>query len=708
MKKNSQYENILNNYPIIPNRNGDFKKIIELYSDHKNKIPKIISEIYDSISEVKLDDELIDSEINVEYLGDILKIKDFDYISKYLNKYINEKKDIEKIKKLVVYPLLSIKTDNLIIKIDPDLSKNLKEKIPKIYQFLIQFYKLEQKQIIVNNNDIEIPIDLWNDALNFWYNEHPKEIERYKNIQGLKNYFLDKNIDDNKILKWLNEYLGFLKATSTERNFENLKIFPNQNNELCILKDLHFDSEFPEEFKDILKKYCKEDKRDILLHKEIISYSGHQTLNEEEIASQIKKEFENLLEDKIKNKKILDEMAFEILCLYPKNKERKTIRKYNETIICPKRAPNQLMKEPFKYLGFAEVVFNKKNKFKIKNINTKNLDYKFFIDYVMELICEEISISKNFETAKKNFYGIKTENDLAEFLTKVITFIWDNQNCEYPINNCIDYGSQKAVFLTMNNELKSIDDILIKEDFKEIIKNEYSLIDIPKNKHVNIDYKSKLINHLLNQNLLKYTNKIKLLTLKDLCHEINDAIMLYDQKYNNNIASYDNDFFKLITDVKNIECEDTNKEKYFPYFWKNRSRISITCLDEKDADNLMKVINGENIKSQIKLLNMCQDKKCLDKILYYGEISGGISNFFDVIQSAINFKMYQRFIFAFNSIGNNNETVPQTLTVILSPESISFHGHEYEYNNNIEFEINEIIDSSSNKKNLKIEYKKIK
>jgi hypothetical protein len=67
-------------------------------------------------------------------------------------------------------------------------------------------------------------------------NEHPKEIESYKNIQGLKNYFLDKNIDENKILKWMNEYLGFLKSTST--NYKTFKIFPNQNNEFCILKDL--------------------------------------------------------------------------------------------------------------------------------------------------------------------------------------------------------------------------------------------------------------------------------------------------------------------------------------------------------------------------------------------------------------------------------------------------------------------------------------
>ena len=544
-------------------------------------------------------------------------------------------------------------------------------------------------------------------CLNFWYNEHPKEIERYKNIQGLKNYFLDKNIDENKILKWMNEYLGFLKSTST--NYQTFKIFPNQNNEFCILKDLHFDSDFPEEFKDILKKYFNKDKREILLHKEIISYSGYQTLNEFEIAKQIKDEFEDLLKDKNKNKKILDEMAFEILCLYPKNKDKETIRKYAETIICPKRTPNQLRQNPFKYLGFAEVVFNKKDKFKIKNINTKNLEYKVFIDYVMELICEEISISKNFETAKNKFYGIKTENDLAEFLTKVITFIWDNQNCEYSIKNCIDYDPKKAVFLTMNNELKTIDDILIKADFKEKIKNEDLLIDIPKNKHINKDYRSMIINQKLNQNLIKNKNNRKtLFDLKDLCNIIDQAIMKYDQTYNNNKVTYDDDFFALITDVKNIECEDKVKEELFPYFWKNRPRILITCLNEKDADNLLNAINKENLQSQIKLLKMFPDKKTLDEILFYGSIHGGISNFFNIIRSSINFKMNQKFFFTIKSNGKNNETVSKNISVILSPESISFLGHEYEYNNNIEFEINEIIDSSSNKKDFKIEYKKNK
>ena len=471
---------------------------------------------------------------------------------------------------------------------------------------------------------------------------------------------------------------------------------------------MFFDSGFPEEFKDISKKYFNDDKREILLHKEIKSYSLRKVFSEEKIADEINEKFVSLLEDKVKNKKILDEMAFEILCLYPKNKERETIRKYVETIICPKRTPYQLQQNPLKYLGFAEVVFNKKDTFKIKNIKTRNLNYKIFIDYVMELICNEISISKNFETAKSKFYSIKTENDLVEFLTKVITFIWDNQNCEYSINNCIDKPSKRAVFLTMNNELKPIGDILIKEDFNEIIKDENLLIDIFKNKHIYEDYRSKLINKQLNQKLLKYKNKffIEELKLKDLCDKIDKFIMKYDQTYNNNKVTYDNDFFKLISEVRKIDCEEKVKEELFPYFWKNNPRISITCLNAETANKLLSKINNENIESQIKLLELFDDKKCIDTIISYGNYHGGISNFLEDIISPIDLKMNQKFRFILKSNEKGNETILESESIIFSPENININVKEYEYNNIIEFEIPEINDPSSNKKQLKIEYKK--
>ena len=53
--------------------------------------------------------------------------------------------------------------------------------ISLIFSGFITFFKM--------NNVIgktKIPIELWTFALQFWYKEHPKEIEKYGNIQELK------------------------------------------------------------------------------------------------------------------------------------------------------------------------------------------------------------------------------------------------------------------------------------------------------------------------------------------------------------------------------------------------------------------------------------------------------------------------------------------------------------------------------------------
>lgn len=47
---------------------------------------------------------------------------------------------------------------------------------------------------------------------------------------------------------------------------------------------------------------------------------------------------------------------------------------------------------------------------------------------------------------------------------KIIKFILDNQNSEYPIKSCIDFNtSEKAIFLNRHNELLSINIIFYKE-----------------------------------------------------------------------------------------------------------------------------------------------------------------------------------------------------------------------------------------------------
>ena len=156
LKNNCKYEKILNDYSIIPNRNGDFKTLKVLYSDHKNRIPKEIIEIYDSISKKKLNDELVDIEIKYEILEENLKDKDFNDISNLLNDYISKKENIEKIKRFVVYPLLSIESND--------------KQVTEAYKFLSSLHKLNKMKLIIGG---KMPTYLWTKALSFWFDEYP-------------------------------------------------------------------------------------------------------------------------------------------------------------------------------------------------------------------------------------------------------------------------------------------------------------------------------------------------------------------------------------------------------------------------------------------------------------------------------------------------------------------------------------------------------
>ena len=91
LKKIWKEEDILNTYPILLNRNGNFKKIKDLYSESKNIIPKPIMDIYDSISKKKLNEEFIDSGINIQYLSSLNQKNSNDF-SSYLNEYIKKMK----------------------------------------------------------------------------------------------------------------------------------------------------------------------------------------------------------------------------------------------------------------------------------------------------------------------------------------------------------------------------------------------------------------------------------------------------------------------------------------------------------------------------------------------------------------------------------------------------------------------------------------
>jgi len=686
-------EDILNEYPILPNRNGDFKKIEELYSDSENIIPKPIMDIYDSISDKKLNEVLIDSGINVQYLGSLAQ-KNFNDVSSYLNEYIKKNENIEKTKKLVVYPLLSIKTNE--------------EKITKIYKFLTLFIKLDQKEI-VNNNQTHIPMDLWTHAINFWYKEHPKEIEKYKNITGFHNNLINKNITQDDVLKLINDYLDFLNSKNSD-----FKIFPNQNGDFCYLKDVHSDSGFPEEFKDILKKYFNVDKRNELLAKEIIVLGNHNIMHEGEITSEIETKFEDLQKKKDDNNKLKD-IAFEILCLYPENKEKEKERNHIEKIISP-RKPEITYDNSIKNLGFAEIVFNKKDKYNIKYINTNFLKYDIFINYIIEIICDEIGKAGTFENIKNKFYGINTLNDLEEFLSNIIKFIWDTKNTSF---------FSKNIFLNKSNNLVPKKDISIKKDFEINEEDEKILLDICLNKHINKDYRNTLINEKLYQNLKEYGIDFSKLTLESICQEIDNKILKYHQENNNHNKVYDNDIYKITKMLEKLKIDKEKMSKLFTFYWKNKKELSVNCFKDDDFSNILSILDKEKIQQQTKLLSSFQDPSNINNLLeYMNKYKGDMKKFFSALSKgyssdsgsfsglgfslANNLNLNQEFRFKKKILDDNkNEKIIYSQPIIIKQENIKYYGSYYSYINKLEFELEELLDPLTSEKQMVIKYSKL-
>ena len=251
----------------------------------------------------------------------------------------------------------------------------------------------------------------------------------------------------------------------------------------------------------------------------------------------------------------------------------------------------------------------------------------------------------------------------------------------------------------MNNNLMSINDIRIKEEFDFDENNEKILLNIYLNKHINKDFRKILINDNIFKELSCYKNKFKSYKLKDICNEIDQVIMKYDQTNSNNGITYDNDIFDLIQNLKKIKCSKKQMEELFPYYWKNKSRISISCLNEDDADYLMSLIDINNIKEQIDYLKSFSSSK--QKILYiihdpnFNRLSGGFEG------PVVTLKLNQKFKFKFKYIDENQkETYIYSEPFTLPEEHKSNNKYDFNYNNNIEFEL--VLKQNSFEKNLKI------
>ena len=197
---NNNCKDCFNKFNIIPNKNGNFKKIHEIFGDdeNNNKIHDIIYKIYKEVFDKDLNEIIVNEKININIFEKNLEKKNVKNILDEFSDYFKGESNIKK--EYLCNELLSFEFSNQKIK---QMS---------IFRDDINFqYKNKRIKDLMNYYPQH---NIWRDVEDYWFDYHSKIIESKENINNLKELFTD-DVNKQNPLAWLNKYLMFLKENST-------------------------------------------------------------------------------------------------------------------------------------------------------------------------------------------------------------------------------------------------------------------------------------------------------------------------------------------------------------------------------------------------------------------------------------------------------------------------------------------------------------
>ena len=142
--------------------------------------------------------------------------------------------------------------------------------------------------------------------------------------------------------------------------------------------------------------------------------------------------------------------------------------------------------------------------------------------------------------------------------------------------------------------------------------------------------------------------------------------------------------------------------------------MSYHCLDKETTNDLISCLLNGNIKNTLSLMKSLKDLNSVEALLQCLDKCDGnpktlLNVFFGNIKkiTQINLNLNQKFHFKFKIIDENKkEKITYSEPIIIEPEEISLFSINSEYDNNIEFIIEQKNDYSCSKDNYKISYNK--
>lgn len=560
-------ERYLKKYALLPNMNGELKKIDAENFKQGEKVSAFIIDLL-----VKLGKDvkpiLLHSDVTAVSLDSKYNSQSYSAdLNRLAKNIIDDGNQTTKVSRLM--PLISI-----IPNAEEKYSSEFRNQRKRFYEICTSLYSITDAVSITDNSLLD---GAWKE-IDTWFVS--QVLNSLKSIGSLSK--LPSGLD----AKWLNDALLALNIQISK--LDAFEVLPNQEGNFCAHKNLYEDAGVPEELKDDIFKSVDLNYKEILLHKDIdaSAFSVNQNKTIASFAADLKSKFAttnsyacgNYFRGKYhyKPQNTLDKVALYIISLLPKDKESE-LYKYQRDLfdVSKEILPSQTNFE-------GDISFDSSDLWLFAN------------EYVCSQIEETISSMGTLDAIDTSL-GKVGEVKVWEVLNKYYRFL-SHANISY---------SNLSVFSNQNGVLKSFCDLNKDEgNIGDLLKNIISLLVDPETDYRNILMDSRSC--LQPQSVIGAINAYKL---------IDDKVYEY---YQLPAKWEDDNYINAVHELIEVWKEQSGQfnETYFPKTKPIEDSIVLNVVWKKEKRELLMNVSSKLTDEQIQIIieNSAQIGGLTDKV----------------------------------------------------------------------------------------------
>lgn len=560
-------ERYLKMYALLPNMNGELKKIDAENFKQGEKVSAFIIDLL-----VKLGKDvkpiLLHSDVTAVSLDSKYNSQSYSAdLNRLAKNIIDDGNQTTKVSRLM--PLISI-----IPNAEEKYSSEFRNQRKRFYEICTSLYSITDAVSITDNSLLD---GAWKE-IDTWFVS--RVINSLKSIGSLSK--LPSGLD----AKWLNDALLALNIQISK--LDAFEVLPNQEGNFCAHKNLYEDAGVPEELKDDIFKSVDLNYKEILLHKDIdaSAFSVNQNKTIASFAADLKSKFAttnsyacgNYFRGKYhyKPQNALDKVALYIVSLLPKDKESE-LYKYQRDLfdVSKEILPSQTNFE-------GDISFDSSDLWLFAN------------EYVCSQIEETISSMGTLDAIDTSL-GKVGEVKVWEVLNKYYRFL-SHANISY---------SNLSVFSNQNGVLKSFCDLNKDEgNIGDLLKNIISLLVDPETDYRNILMDSRSC--LQPQSVIGAINAYKL---------IDDKVYEY---YQLPAKWEDDNYINAVHELIEVWKEQSGQfnETNFPKTKPIEDSIVLNVVWKKEKRELLMNVSSKLTDEQIQIIieNSAQIGGLTDKV----------------------------------------------------------------------------------------------